>query len=311
MLQPQKLLHRYCDTLQAMRRGDAKFGALFSPSGSARVLAASLLEVARKEWILEGRSPQHVAAAAVLISAQAHRLSTTLCRQQLEMARSSKLDLRLSELKKVVLSLVRTLPGRKGLPDAVLLRSLPQALPEYLLKKTCAGVLLHKDGTAGAQSLQVQIPAYNGINDSDDSLPISFVASERDRARRHSKLLAASARIQEQSNANTQSTNTNSSSSVTLVLDQEELLIEEALRRGVPDSAIICGYFDSEPVVESGTADWVPDPDCNHMACAVEETAEPVGESDIPSELMSLYLHTADHVATRKRTLEDISNVGQ
>ena len=187
-VKPESLVERFCSILQAKAcangTGAAGGGgggggggnrgtlaaALLAPMGGCRKLARELLSLARDESLLEGRNPQLVAAAAVVLAAQAFGLvpaslgrggqkrsepgdggrgngasreeSAAPCTfmlatvtQLLEISQGSELSRRIHELRGTALSRVRALPGRARLSDAVLTRALPRALGEVALAR--------------------------------------------------------------------------------------------------------------------------------------------------------------------------------
>ena len=237
-LQPAQLLERYAETLRKAllteKPVDEQAAAAAGRGGKVRSLAEQLLELAKQEWLVEGRSPASVVAAVLLVSAQAHSVrgkaatAGWVAKTLLGKSSVKSMSHRVAELKAVCLGITRSLPGRGCLSDSQLLRSLPSSLPEALAAraallqvdvgdsdeevdtaKAAGGQLLGEvaqpgDGALGGAGAVVgsttrHVTTRHVATSASVALPAgppSFVAAARRREGRIRKIAAAQRRIQ-------------------------------------------------------------------------------------------------------------------
>ena len=291
---PAQLVERFCETLRSHEVGAllrpaavaghartrALPGAALGPSGATRRLARQLLALARDEWLVDGRSPQLIAAAAVLLatracgllggragarggsaeSAAAKLLLASVAIRHLDLG---QLRMRISELRGVALSLVRHLPGRARLSEELLLRSLPHALPEVALARATVQELgrqqaAEKEAKAAARLLQV-ISTIGSAAPPIASGPPAFKEAEQRRRLRAEKLEAARARIAADGDASAPGDAGDADAPpapppapppARAALNASDLRIEWALRRGVSEAAVLDGWLHSASVSE-------------------------------------------------------------
>jgi hypothetical protein len=287
---PTALLDRYCNKLhcsvgaRAGASGAAATG--FLPQGSVRAVASMLLELAEVEWLFEGRPAEGVVVGCILVALSSLGLRvrelSTQAVSDLVGVKLYTAKKRSAELKAVALGVAQALPGRGGLPEGVLLRSLPAALeqarleraaamvehPEPLEKEAGEGVLgvepdplagvpEGRDATrggrapeaalmraglgGGAMGTGAEVVAKGGSTRKAAGMrgPPAFLASLAKRQRLEMKLEAARQRV---------AAAPSSAAAGSGAEDEELRRVEEALRRGVPDEAIVLGYFDSVPL---------------------------------------------------------------
>ncbi|KAL3928281.1 MAG: hypothetical protein SGPRY_002454 [Prymnesium sp.] len=180
---------------------------------------------------------------------------------------------RAKEIRALALSLARSLPGRAGLKEGALLRGLPDAMDELKSEETWgrASAEVHNPppvdvgpppSSTRSASLLTTAPPHS----STPYGPPAFVAAELKRARLQQKMEAAKSRLglagpSPDPNLNPHpnpSTNLNPNPNASLSqdqldtgdghgvvndLDQEAHAIEEALARGVSETAIMQGNF--------------------------------------------------------------------
>mmetsp|Transcript_10840 Transcript_10840/g.34887 ORF Transcript_10840/g.34887 Transcript_10840/m.34887 type:complete len:510 (-) Transcript_10840:363-1892(-) len=322
LVNPAALLDRYCYTLHRSVGAAASSATAtgFLPRGSVRALASMLLELAEVEWLLDGRPTDGVVVGCILVALsslglRARELSTQAVSDLLGVKLYSAKK-RSAELKAVALGVAQALPGRGGLPDGVLLRSLPAALEQARLERAAAMLALNAPleeevGGEGMRGVEPDLgvggsDASDGVNTSGVGPaasrrgggamgagavvateggatrkaagmrgPPAFLASMAKRQRLQTKLDAARQRV---------AAAPDGADAGSGVQDEEARRVEEALRRGVPDEAIVQGFFDSVPLSQDRE---VSAADAPHL---FQET---LCEADLPDSAVRRFLQPA------------------
>jgi hypothetical protein len=341
---PAALLDRHCYTLHravgACAGAPSAAATAFLPRGSVRALAAMLLELAEVEWLLDGRPADGVVAGCILVALsslglRARELSTQAVSDLLGVKLYSAKK-RSAELKAVALGVAQALPGRAGLPEAVLLRSLPAALEQARLERAAAALALNDPldantgGEGGPGTGGEGAPDTGGEGAADvepddvaggargvdaagggcasgvgaaasqrgggasgngaekvgigTSLkagrgPPAFLASVAKRQRLETKLQEAKQRVA-----------AGGPDACGDAGDEESRRVEEALRRGVPDEAIVQGYFDSVPGFQDRE---ISTADAPHLF------EERLCEADLPESAVGVFLRPAPTAQAR------------
>jgi len=287
--------------------------APFAPGGAVRLLALKLLDLAAAEWLLDGRYPENVAVGTILValaslSLKAGGMSTEAVCAALGIA-PSKVKRRTKELRTVALSVARALPGRSDLADRHLLRGLSSALEQARLERAAAALALDEESeeeedharrgaeSAGSSSASTEEapPAtpsasacaltragacdVGGEGSSSGAGrmrgPPSFHASAAKRARLESKLGAAKRRLGDG--------DFTEGAEAGEYLDIESRRLEAALRRGVPEEALLQGHFEAVPLAQDKE---VSEAEAPHLF------SEELSERDMLETAASVYLRS-------------------